>query len=250
MRWRGDDRRGTAAAPWKYWRGSGSKLTAAGTQPSATARSRTRSSSAWWPRWTPSKAPMQTTEPRGARHGPSASRISRFMSGASIATAAAGPGSRPVLRPRANAADACPWPAAPRRRPARCRPRSRPGGSRATAGASADHAPTSWRAHSRNATIARLASAVRDRKRGQPGLGRCVPSRPSARHSRTAFKVPASARRQRDAGVRALDAAPGQESRDRGHQAPGWRSRSAPRRAPARACPGARRTPAPAPWPA
>src|SRR5688572_12130780 len=80
----GVESRGTDARPPKNCRGNGSKLSAIASAPSASARARARASSALWPRCTPSNAPMATTLPRGARHGPSTSRNTKLMKGPSI----------------------------------------------------------------------------------------------------------------------------------------------------------------------
>ncbi len=57
----------------------GSKVMTAGARPRASARRRTSKRIAWWPRCRPSKAPIATTLPSGARHGPSTSRWRRSV---------------------------------------------------------------------------------------------------------------------------------------------------------------------------
>src|SRR5690606_21070643 len=52
-----------AASGWNQRRGWGSKLTTPSGAPRARAASPAAAMTAWWPRWTPSKAPMATAAP-------------------------------------------------------------------------------------------------------------------------------------------------------------------------------------------
>src|SRR5690606_6880570 len=80
-------RRKGAAAGWNQRRGCGSKLTTASGTESSPAASAALAITAWWPRWTPSNAPMATAAPFRSEGRP---RQSRTISTTAAASAGGG----------------------------------------------------------------------------------------------------------------------------------------------------------------